>query len=95
MSNIKVYDISQSNFKSISDINNVEKEFKEVEKASKGKSVTILDLIVKKKIKLENKRRTKKGMLEYSKWLAHKRFLNDFSNFNQKELPEIILWIDI
>jgi uncharacterized membrane protein len=39
-----------------------------------------------------DKRRTKKGKLEYSKWLAHKRFLKDFGSFDQKELPEIILW---
>ena len=39
-----------------------------------------------------DKGRTKTGKLEYSKWLAHKRFLKDFSNFDKKELPEIILW---
>ena len=37
VSNIKVFDISQSNFKSISDIDNVENEFKKVESTSKGK----------------------------------------------------------
>ena len=37
INNIKVYDISQSKFSSIDDINNIEKEFKEVESASKGK----------------------------------------------------------
>lgn len=36
ISDIKVFDISQSNFKSINDINNREKEFKEVKKAFKG-----------------------------------------------------------
>lgn len=39
-----------------------------------------------------DKGRTKKGRLEYSKWLAHKRFLKDFGRFEVKELPEIILW---
>ena len=37
ITDIKVFDISQSNFNSIEDINNTEKEFKKVEKASKGK----------------------------------------------------------
>ena len=35
--NIKVYDISQSNFNSIEDINKIEKEYKEVDSASNGK----------------------------------------------------------
>lgn len=53
--------------------------------------ITGLSYLYYKIFKLD-KRRTKKGQLEYSKWLAHKRFLKDFSNFDQKELPEIILW---
>ena len=53
--------------------------------------ITILSYLYYKILKLD-KRRTSKGQLEYSKWLAHKRFLKDFGNFNQKELPEIILW---
>lgn len=39
-----------------------------------------------------DKNRTKKGQLEYSKWLAHKRYLKDFGRFDAKDLPEIILW---
>lgn len=39
-----------------------------------------------------DKRRTEKGALEYSKWLAHKRFLEDFGSFEQKDLPDVILW---
>lgn len=38
------------------------------------------------------KNRTENGAIEYSKWLAHKRFLKDFSKFDEKELPEIELW---
>lgn len=38
------------------------------------------------------KNRTKIGQEEYSKWLAHKRFLKDFSTMSEKDLPEIILW---
>ena len=40
----------------------------------------------------KDKNRTPKGKEEYSKWLAHKRFLKDFSKFDEKELPEIVLW---
>ena len=38
------------------------------------------------------KKRTKNGALEYSKWEAFKRFLVDFGKFDDKELPEIVLW---
>ena len=31
-------------------------------------------------------------MLEYKKWMAFKKFLNDFGRFDEKELPEIVLW---
>ena len=37
-------------------------------------------------------KRTKEGMLEYKKWMAFKKFLQDFGRFNEKELPEIVLW---
>ncbi len=40
----------------------------------------------------KDKNRTEKGKEEYSKWLAHKRFLKDFSNFDEKDLPQITLW---
>ena len=43
-------------------------------------------------IGLKDKNKTSKGKEEYSKWLAHKRFLKDFSNFEEKDLPEITLW---
>lgn len=38
------------------------------------------------------KRRTEFGALEYEKWQAFKRFLEDFGRFSEKELPEIALW---
>ncbi len=38
------------------------------------------------------KKRTIKGNDDYNKWLGFKRFLNDFGRFDEKELPEIILW---
>ena len=40
----------------------------------------------------KEKNRTSKGKEAYSKWLAHKRFLEDFSKFDEKDLPEITLW---
>ena len=40
----------------------------------------------------KDKNRTNLGQEEYSKWLAHKRFLKDFSNFDEKDLPDITLW---
>lgn len=38
------------------------------------------------------KRKSKTGILEYKKWMAFKKFLVDFGRFDEKELPEIILW---
>ncbi len=38
------------------------------------------------------KKRTKKGNEHYVRWLAFKKFLKDFGNFSEKELPEIVLW---
>lgn len=38
------------------------------------------------------KKRSKKGAEHYQKWKAFKKFLEDFGNFEVKELPEIILW---
>lgn len=52
---------------------------------------TILTILAYKILSLD-KGRTEKGSLEYSKWLAHKRFLKHFGKFSEKELPEIALW---
>ncbi|MDD4036095.1 MAG: DUF2207 domain-containing protein, partial [Bacilli bacterium] len=38
------------------------------------------------------KTRTTKGNEDYVRWQAFKRFLNDFGNFDDKDLPEIVLW---
>lgn len=38
------------------------------------------------------KKRTKKGAEHYAKWRALKKFLEDFGNFDIRELPEIALW---
>ena len=37
-------------------------------------------------------KRTKRGAEDYQKWEAFKRFLEDFGRFDEKELPEIVLW---
>lgn len=37
-------------------------------------------------------RYSKKGIEDYSKWMAFKRFLLDFSNLKEAELPSIIIW---
>lgn len=54
--------------------------------------ITIILSFVNNQILSLDKGRTKKGAIEYSKWLAHKRFLKDFGRFETKDLPEIILW---
>lgn len=38
------------------------------------------------------KKWTKKGREHYLKWNAFKKFLDDFGTFEDKDLPEIILW---
>lgn len=38
------------------------------------------------------KKRTKYGNEQYVRWKAFKRFLEDFGDFENKELPEISLW---
>lgn len=40
---------------------------------------------------LANKK-TQKGIDDFTKWMAFKKFLLDFGRFNDKELPEIYLW---
>ena len=35
---------------------------------------------------------TKKGAKEYKMWMAHKKFLEDFSRFDEKELLEVPFW---
>ena len=37
-------------------------------------------------------KRTKRGAEDYQKWKAFKRFLEEFGRFDEKELPEIVLW---
>lgn len=51
-------------------------------------SITLIYFLILNK----DKNRSTIGKKEYSKWLAHKRFLNDFSKFKEKDLPEVILW---
>jgi len=37
-------------------------------------------------------KKTQKGINQYSRWSAFKRFLEDFSRMDTRELPEIVLW---
>lgn len=41
---------------------------------------------------ITSNKRTKEGNELYLKWNALKKFLKDFGNFKEKELPEIALW---
>lgn len=41
---------------------------------------------------LSIKKRTAKGNNDFHKWMGLKRFLKDFSTFDEKTLPEITLW---
>lgn len=50
-----------------------------------------LEIVFFKIVSLD-KNRTEKGKIEYAKWMAHKRFLKDFSKINEKDLPDIVLW---
>ena len=43
-------------------------------------------------IVLTKKFYTKKGAEHHGKWMAHKRFLEDFGRMDEKELPEVVLW---
>ena len=44
--------------------------------------------VILEKIKI----RTEKGTLHYKEWMAMKKFIVDFSTFNDKGLPELSLW---
>ena len=37
-------------------------------------------------------KRTRRGAEHYIKWKAFKKFLEDFGRFDEKELPEVVLW---
>lgn len=56
--------------------------------------VVVLDIIAVILIVyvVTSNKRTKEGNELYLKWNALKRFLKDFGNFEEKELPEIALW---
>lgn len=41
---------------------------------------------------LSFKKKSRKGIEDYTKWMAFKKFLEDFGRFDEKELPEISLW---
>ena len=37
-------------------------------------------------------KKTERGIEHYTQWKAFKKFLLDFGRFDEKELPEIVLW---
>ena len=41
---------------------------------------------------ISSNKRTLKGNEHYSKWIGLKNFLQDFSNMDKRELPEVVLW---
>lgn len=52
--------------------------------------IAIISIVVIKKLEIV----TKKGQESLAKWKALKNFFNDFSRFDEKELPEVKLWKD-
>ncbi len=38
------------------------------------------------------KKRTKEGNEDYAKWKGLKKFITDFGNFEQRDLPKVVLW---
>ena len=38
------------------------------------------------------KKRTKEGNEDYAKWKGLKKFINDFGNFSERDLPHVTLW---
>ena len=54
--------------------------------------ILIVLIIIFLTVTLSRKYYTKKGAVDYAKWMAHKKFLEDFSRFDEKELLEVTLW---
>lgn len=54
--------------------------------------ITVLVAIIFMIYVMTFSKKTKKGIEHYARWMAFKKFLNDFGNFSIKELPEIVLW---
>ena len=38
------------------------------------------------------KKRTKEGNEDYAKWKGLKKFIDDFGNFSERDLPKVVLW---
>lgn len=54
--------------------------------------VTIINLILNIKITTSFNGFTQKGINEQEKWKAFKKYMEDFSYLNEKEVPELVLW---
>ena len=54
--------------------------------------VTIINLILNIKITTSFNGFTQKGINEQEQWKAFKKYMEDFSYLNEKEVPELVLW---
>lgn len=54
--------------------------------------VTIINLILNIKITTSFNGFTQKGINEQEQWKAFKKYMEDFSYLNEKEIPELVLW---
>ena len=54
--------------------------------------VTIINLILNMKITTSFNGFTQKGVNEQEEWRAFKKYMEDFSYLNEKEVPELVLW---
>lgn len=54
--------------------------------------VTIINLILNMKIITSFNGFTQKGINEQEQWKAFKKYMEDFSYLNEKEVPELVLW---
>ena len=54
--------------------------------------VTIINLILNLKITTSFNGFTQKGINEQEQWKAFKKYMEDFSYLNEKEVPELVLW---
>ena len=54
--------------------------------------VTIINLILNMKITTSFNGFTQKGINEQEQWKAFKKYMEDFSYLNEKEVPELVLW---
>lgn len=57
-----------------------------------GTIVTIIDIVLMSKIIKRFNGFTQKGINEGEQWRAFKKYMEDFSYLNEREVPELVLW---